>query len=319
MMAFPGIILAIALSVARPSLATSSWRSASCTSRGRAHRAGSVLVIRERRTSRPRGRSDGDGRIIFLQSCELPVAGDRAGHVHLRRRRARRGRAVVPGRRGPAADPLGGATCSPGTLYLQQRRGSRSFPAPRSCAILGLNLFGDGLRDLLDRTARRVGGAAKADAKILFVARPPRRSRGTDAERTGGEALVQQLRREGARVFGCRACSSTARWRRFRDDRDPVHTRPAMRARATWRTLRARQREFVTALVGPAPAAERDGRVSAPRIRRRHRAVISGQVPRAQLGRASGCSTRSTIQLDMISPSQVAAAGASTPDIPCRS
>jgi len=62
----------------------------------------------------------------------------------------------------PPQIPSWGNVLSEGRLYLQQAPWLTLFPgAAIMASILGLNLFGDGLRDLLDPKLRGVGGTAR--------------------------------------------------------------------------------------------------------------------------------------------------------------
>lgn len=59
----------------------------------------------------------------------------------------------------PPQIPSWGNVLSEGRLYLQQAPWLTRFPgAAIMAAILGLNLFGDGLRDLLDPKRRGMQG-----------------------------------------------------------------------------------------------------------------------------------------------------------------
>ena len=165
-MAFPGIILAIALMASLGPSVVNVIVALGIVYVPRVARIvrGSVLVIRETPyvEAAPRPRRRRRDRALEAHPAQLPVARHRAGHVHLRRRSPRRGRAVLPRRRRAPQIPSWGNVLAEGRLYLQQAPWLTLFPGAAIMAcILGLNLFGDGLRDLLDPKLRGIQGAAR--------------------------------------------------------------------------------------------------------------------------------------------------------------
>ncbi|GIX12786.1 MAG: hypothetical protein KatS3mg118_0745 [Paracoccaceae bacterium] len=165
LMAFPGVLLAIALAaVLGPSEANAVAGAVDHLhpahrpggARGRAGGAGHALC---------RGRP-GDRRRAWpdhpaLHTRQRPVAADRAADLCLRRLGGRRGDPQLPSASARPRRPRPWATSSPkGRSSVQETWWLVTFPGMViAVAVLGLNLMGDGLRDVLDprQIARREG------------------------------------------------------------------------------------------------------------------------------------------------------------------
>ena len=170
-------------------------------------------------------RAVGAGHWRILRRHILPNchgAADRPADLHLRLRRALRGDAELPRPRRRRRRRRPGATSSPRAASTSARRPGSS-PSPGialAITVLGLNLLGDGLRDVLD----------------------PR------LENSAGLRRCSMLSRTSRTAFGTAAASVTAvdgRQLRPRAGRDPRHRR----------RVRQRQERHRAVDHGPAAAA----------------------------------------------------------------
>jgi peptide/nickel transport system permease protein len=166
LMAFPGIILAIALMASLgPSVANVIVALGVVYGpRGARLVRGSVLVVRETAyVEAARSLGIPDRRILLrhvLPNCLSPVI-VQASFIFAA---AVLGEAALSflGVGVPPQVPSWGNVLAEGRLYLQQAPWLIVFPGAAIMAgILGLNLFGDGLRDLLDPKLRGVSGAGR--------------------------------------------------------------------------------------------------------------------------------------------------------------
>jgi peptide/nickel transport system permease protein len=165
-MAFPGIILAIALMASLGPSVVNVILALGVVYVPRVARIvrGSVLVIRETPyVEAARALGIGDGRIIarhVLPNCLSPVIVQGTFIFAA----AVLGEAALSflGVGVPPQIPSWGNVLAEGRSYLQQAPWLTLFPgAAIMASILGLNLFGDGLRDLLDPKLRGIQGAAR--------------------------------------------------------------------------------------------------------------------------------------------------------------
>ena len=165
-MAFPGIILAIALMASLGPSVVNVILALGVVYVPRVARIvrGSVLVIRETPyVEAARALGIGDGRIIarhVLPNCMSPVIVQGTFIFAA----AVLGEAALSflGVGVPPQIPSWGNVLAEGRSYLQQAPWLTLFPgAAIMASILGLNLFGDGLRDLLDPKLRGIQGAAR--------------------------------------------------------------------------------------------------------------------------------------------------------------
>ena len=166
LMAFPGIILAIAMMASLGPSVLNVIVALGVVYIPRVARIvrGSVLVIRETPyVEAARALGIGDTRIIarhVLPNCVSPVI----VQVTFIFAAAVLGEAALSflGVGVPPQIPSWGNVLAEGRSYLQQAPWLTLFPgAAIMASILGLNLFGDGLRDLLDPKLRGVSGAAR--------------------------------------------------------------------------------------------------------------------------------------------------------------
>jgi peptide/nickel transport system permease protein len=166
LMAFPGIILAIAMMASLGPSVLNVIVALGVVYIPRVARIvrGSVLVIRETPyVEAARALGIGDGRIIALHvlpNCLSPVIVQGTFIFAA----AVLGEAALSflGVGVPPQIPSWGNVLAEGRSYLQQAPWLTLFPgAAIMASILGLNLFGDGLRDLLDPKLRGVSGAAR--------------------------------------------------------------------------------------------------------------------------------------------------------------
>ncbi|HKZ07050.1 MAG TPA: ABC transporter permease [Methylomirabilota bacterium] len=166
LMAFPGIILAIAMMASLGPSVLNVIVALGVVYIPRVARIvrGSVLVIRETPyVEAARALGIGDGRIIALHvlpNCVSPVIVQGTFIFAA----AVLGEAALSflGVGVPPQIPSWGNVLAEGRSYLQQAPWLTLFPgAAIMASILGLNLFGDGLRDLLDPKLRGVSGAAR--------------------------------------------------------------------------------------------------------------------------------------------------------------
>jgi peptide/nickel transport system permease protein len=166
LMAFPGIILAIAMMASLGPSVLNVIVALGVVYIPRVARIvrGSVLVIRETPyVEAARALGIGDGRIIarhVLPNCISPVIVQGTFIFAA----AVLGEAALSflGVGVPPQIPSWGNVLAEGRSYLQQAPWLTLFPgAAIMASILGLNLFGDGLRDLLDPKLRGVSGAAR--------------------------------------------------------------------------------------------------------------------------------------------------------------
>ncbi len=165
-MAFPGIILAIALMASLGPSVVNVILALGVVYVPRVARIvrGSVLVIRETPyVEAARALGIGDGRIIarhVLPNCMSPVIVQGTFIFAA----AVLGEAALSflGVGVPPQIPSWGNVLAEGRSYLQQAPWLTLFPgAAIMASILGLNLFGDGLRDLLDPKLRGIQGATR--------------------------------------------------------------------------------------------------------------------------------------------------------------
>lgn len=166
LMAFPGIILAIALMAALGPSVFNVILALGVVYVPRVARIvrGSVLVIRETPyVEAARALGIPDRRILILHvlpNCLSPVIVQGTFIFAA----AVLGEAALSflGVGVPPQIPSWGNVLAEGRLYIQQAAWLTIFPgAAIMVSILGLNLFGDGLRDLLDPKLRGVQGAAR--------------------------------------------------------------------------------------------------------------------------------------------------------------
>jgi peptide/nickel transport system permease protein len=166
LMAFPGIILAIAMMASLGPSVLNVIVALGVVYIPRVARIvrGSVLVIRETPyVEAARALGIGDTRIIarhVLPNCVSPVIVQGTFIFAA----AVLGEAALSflGVGVPPQIPSWGNVLAEGRSYLQQAPWLTLFPgAAIMASILGLNLFGDGLRDLLDPKLRGVSGAAR--------------------------------------------------------------------------------------------------------------------------------------------------------------
>ena len=166
LMAFPGIILAIALMASLGPSVVNVIVALGVVYVPRVARIvrGSVLVIRETSyVEAARALGIGDLRIValhILPNCISPVIVQGTFIFAA----AVLGEAALSflGVGVPPQIPSWGNVLSEGRSYLQQAPWLTLFPgAAIMASILGLNLFGDGLRDLLDPRLRGVQGASR--------------------------------------------------------------------------------------------------------------------------------------------------------------
>ena len=166
LMAFPGIILAIAMMASLGPSVLNVIVALGVVYIPRVARIvrGSVLVIRETPyVEAARALGIGDTRIIarhVLPNCVSPVIVQGTFIFAA----AVLGEAALSflGVGVPPQIPSWGNVLAEGRSYLQQAPWLTLFPgAAIMASILGLNLFGDGLRDLLDPKLRGVQGAAR--------------------------------------------------------------------------------------------------------------------------------------------------------------
>jgi peptide/nickel transport system permease protein len=166
LMAFPGIILAIAMMASLGPSVLNVIVALGVVYIPRVARIvrGSVLVIRETPyVEAARALGIGDGRIIarhVLPNCLSPVIVQGTFIFAA----AVLGEAALSflGVGVPPQIPSWGNVLAEGRSYLQQAPWLTLFPgAAIMASILGLNLFGDGLRDLLDPKLRGVQGAGR--------------------------------------------------------------------------------------------------------------------------------------------------------------
>ncbi len=166
LMAFPGIILAIAMMASLGPSVLNVIVALGVVYIPRVARIvrGSVLVIRETPyVEAARALGIGDGRIIarhVLPNCMSPVIVQGTFIFAA----AVLGEAALSflGVGVPPQIPSWGNVLAEGRSYLQQAPWLTLFPgAAIMASILGLNLFGDGLRDLLDPKLRGVQGSGR--------------------------------------------------------------------------------------------------------------------------------------------------------------
>ncbi|HVQ74153.1 MAG TPA: ABC transporter permease [Candidatus Binatia bacterium] len=166
LMAFPGIILAIAMMASLGPSVVNIIIALGVVYVPRVARVvrGSVLVIRETpyvEAARALGVSDASIMLRHvLPNCLSPVIVQSTFIFAA----AVLGEAALSflGVGAPPFIPSWGNVLAEGRLYLQQAPWLTLFPSAAIMAmILGLNLFGDGLRDILDPRLRGVQGAAR--------------------------------------------------------------------------------------------------------------------------------------------------------------
>jgi peptide/nickel transport system permease protein len=166
LMAFPGIILAIALMASLGPSVTNVIVALGIVYVPRVARIvrGSVLVVRETPyVEAARALGVGDTTILWkhiLPNCLSPVI-VQGSFIFAA---AVLGEAALSflGVGAPPYVPSWGNVLAEGRLYLQQAPWLTLFPGTAiMLTILGLNLFGDGLRDLLDPKLRGVHGASR--------------------------------------------------------------------------------------------------------------------------------------------------------------
>jgi peptide/nickel transport system permease protein len=166
LMAFPGIILAIALMASLGPSVVNVIVALGIVYVPRVARIvrGSVLVVRETPyVEAARALGIPDARILLrhvLPNCLSPVI----VQITFIFAAAVLGEAALSflGVGVPPQVPSWGNVLAEGRLYLQQAPWLTLFPgAAIMASILGLNLFGDGLRDLLDPRLRGVSGATR--------------------------------------------------------------------------------------------------------------------------------------------------------------
>ena len=206
-MAFPAILLAIAIAAALGPSSMNAVIALSVVYTPRTARIvrASVLVVREMEyVQAARALGAGHARILLqARPAQQPGAADRAADLHLRLRRAGGGGAELPRPRRAAADADLGQHHRRGPQLHARGAWITLLPGlALAITVLGLNLLGDGLRDVLDprMKVRRIDDDTPRRRRLCCVSAISR-SRSYRA-RAGDRGRSPLLRSRAGEVLG---------------------------------------------------------------------------------------------------------------------